>query len=503
MYYKNLSTEQVKRRQERFGNNSLPEEKPRSAWLIFFSQFVNPLVYVLLAVGLISLLMGKYNEIWFILVVVLLNALMGFFEENKTEKTLAALKNLVHPMARVMRDNVRRKINASELVPGDIVYLGAGEKVPADGELLEVSSLFINEAILTGESEAVKKEIGGEIFMGTIVVNGHAVMKVRTIGAATKIGSIAQDLGETKEPPTTLRVRLEKLTRTLIYISVGLSAVVFVFGVLAKRNPWEMLELAAVLLVAVIPEALLIVVTLVLVLAMRDSLKRKALIRRIFSVETLGSVTTICTDKTGTLTEGKMRVVELDLVNSLMAKKAMNLCNNLGDSVEVALWEHLEKKEKIKPQKISDDFRRTAEITFDSKHKFMAVAVSNEKIEKEHLILVKGAPEVVLKMTNLKEAERKQIIKQVDNWAEKGLKVLALASKKINKSKTEFTGKELVGLSWNGLVGLWDPPRKSVKRALKRAQRAGMKVKVVTGDYHRTAEKIMNFLDISPKKKRF
>lgn len=500
MKFVNLTSEEVIKKQARYGKNLLPEEKTVPAIKLFLSQFTNPLVFVLCLAGLVSFFLHKYFDIALILSVVLVNAFMGFFQENKTQKTLAALKRLVKPNAKVLRDNERQEIGVSELVPGDIVFLAVGDRVPADGKVLEVFSFCTNEAILTGESEAVVKSEGDRVFMGTIVSSGRAVFQVDEIGIKTEIGKIAETLKETKEPETTLQTRLKKLTRTLIFISIFLAFLVFVFGFFAGRDILQMIELAAVLLVAIIPEALLIVITLVLVLAMRDSLKRKALIRKILAVETLGSVTTICTDKTGTLTEGKMKVVQTDFVDLKNGLLTMCLCNDISDTVEIAMWDFLRERKDFDQEKNFDDYKREFEIPFGSEHKFMLTINNLPSNNDEYFVAVKGAPEMVVRMSNLSESNRRELMLKVDQWAESGLKVLALIHKKIKKEEIEdVKNKKPSNFEWDGMVGLWDPPRPDVKEALFGAKEAGLNIKVVTGDYYRTAVKIMESLGLEVK----
>lgn len=500
MKHDNLSSKEVKERQARYGKNILPDEKSVPAIKIFISQFANPLVYTLCLAGLVSLVLQKYLDIALIFSVVVVNAFMGFFQENKTQKTLTALKNLVKPKAKVIRNNEKSEIEASELVPGDVVYLGVGDRVPADGKILEAVSFFVNEAILTGESESVEKQEKDEVLMGTIVVSGRAVVRIERTGLSTKIGTIAKTLKETKQPETTLQIRLKSMTKTIIYISLFLSALVFVFGFLTDHGFWEMAELSAILLVAIIPEALLIVITLVLVLAMRDSLKKKALVRKILAIETLGSVTTICTDKTGTLTEGIMKITKTDFADPQNSFLAMCLCNDINDTVEIALWDYLKGLKDFDEQKIFDEHKRISEVPFGSEHKFMA-SLNILPYENEKLFLsVKGAPEAVINMCSISHDRKEAIMQQVDKWASEGLKILAFASKKVvSEGKKKINEEDLSGFEWNGIVGLWDPPRKEVKEALQIAQSSGLKIKVITGDYSRTAEKIMKSLGLSVK----
>lgn len=496
MKYQSLTFNEAQEKQLQYGKNILPEEKAIPVIKIFFAQFANPLVYILCFAALISFFLQKYFDIALILSVVVVNAIMGFFQENKTQKTLLALKKLIKPNAKVFRDNKKQEIEAQELVPGDIVFLGIGDKILADGKVLEDATFFVNEAVLTGESEPVEKKEGEDVFMGTIVSSGRAVIQVTQIGLKTKIGKIAQTLKETEQPITTLQIRLKKLTHALIIISVILAGLIFLFGYFAGRDFLQMVELSAVILVAIIPEALLIVITLVLVLAMRDSLKKKALIRKILAVETLGSVTTICTDKTGTLTEGKMKVVETDFVSET-SNMAMCLCNDRNDTVEIALWEYLEELKDFEQEKIFDECERVFEVPFGSEHKFMLAVNHLSKDSENYFVSIKGAPEVILEMTNSSENDKKTITSKIHKWAEKGLKVLALASKKINIDELEeIKNGKTSDFVWAGMVGLWDPPRKEVKETLKIARESGLKIKVVTGDYYRTAVKIMESLGI-------
>ena len=479
MKHQGLTSEEAQKRQIEFGKNSLPDEKAIPAIRLFLSQFANPLVYILLFAALISGILREYFDIGLILSVVVINAFMGFFQENKTQKTLLALKKLIKPHAKVFRDGERQDIEASDLVPGDVVILGMGDKIPADGKIIENITFFVNEAILTGESEAVEKKESEEVFMGTVVSSGRAVMRVIKTGLSTKIGEITQTLKKTEQPPTTLQIRLKRLTHILIIISIALSLLIFTFGFWTGRDLLKMLELSAVILVAIIPEALLIVITLVLVLAMRNSLKKKALIRKILAVETLGSVTMICTDKTGTLTEGKMKVSETDFSDEENSHLAMCLCNDRNDTLEIALWEYLKGLENFKQQKIYDKYNRVFEIPFGSEHKFMMTIDCLAEKDSECLALVKGAPEIVLEMSNLSQEEKEAIKAKTYKWAEKGLKVLGLAYKKISKGEIdEIREKKIHDFDWGGVIGLWDPPREDAQYWLPQVL-SGEKIKGV------------------------
>jgi len=497
MQQKGLSFEEVKDLQLKYGRNILPSEKAVSAVKIFFSQFTNPLVCLLLFTGIISLFLKKYLDIIFIFSVVFLNAIFGFIQEHKAQKTLQALKKLVKPIAKIIRDGKRQEINASELLPGDIVFLVSGDKIPADAEILESASFFVDEAILTGESESVEKKPGDEVFMGTIVSSGRAVIKVTQIGLSTRIGKIAETIKETEQPLTTLQLRLKRLTHNLIYISIFLSSLVFIFGFLTSKDFWQMIQMATIILVAIIPEALIIAITLILVIAMQKTLKKKALIRKLLAVETLGSVTTICIDKTGTLTEGRMVISEADFLNPQKSLLTMCLCNNLSDTVDITLWDYLEKQKDFYPKEIFEKYARIFEIPFSGEYKFMATV---NEVGEECLLFLKGAPEIVLGMSNLTEKEKESVLEKINEWAKRGLKVLGLAFQEIPADDVnKIDAKKMPSVEWAGLVGLWDPPRKEVKEALSITGQAGIRVKVVTGDYRYTAEKIMEFLDLKIK----
>jgi Ca2+-transporting ATPase len=496
MRYVGLTKEEAGKRLLEFGPNALPEERPASGLRIFLSQFANPLVYILITVAVISFVLREYRDAAIIFLTVLLNSVFGFTQEYRTQKTLAALKKIVVPTARVIRDGERREIQAARLVPGDIVVLLMGDRVPADGKVLEAASFFANEAIMTGESEPVERRADDEVIMGTVISWGTATVEVTRIGLKTKLGEIASSIKETEQPPTTLQVRLKKYIRQLIIVAVSLSAALFIVGYLRGIEFWTLVRMTSVLLIAMMPEALLMAVTLILVIAMRKILKRNALIRKLLAVETLGSVTTICTDKTGTLTEGKMRITKLDLPDRARGLATMCLCNNSANSTEIALWEYLVNQKDFAPARFSEDRARLQEIPFASDHKFMAT-VNCLTPGNGCAIYVKGAPEVVVEMTDLRRAEKDAVLAQVEEWAKEGLRVLALAYRPLRGNAPISVGVgSMPILHFAGIVGLWDPPRPEVREALATAREAGIKIKVVTGDYSHTALKIMDYLGL-------
>lgn len=281
-----LTTSQVAERTTRFGANSLPEKRGRTPLGIYLAQFKSPLIYVVLAAGIISFILQEYNDVYIILAVVLLDSVVGFLQEYKAEKAVAALKQLVKVTAHVIRDGTKTAIDVSEVVPDDLVVLHDGDRVPADGTLLEAVHLSVNEAILTGESEPVAKDRDDSAYMGTTVFSGRGLMKVTAIGESTELGRIAASLADVQGEDTPLQRRLHSFSQLLTYIVIGL---------LSGIGFLEMLEVSIVLAIAAIPEGLLIAVTMILTLGMRSILRRNGLVKRLLAVETLGSVTVICT----------------------------------------------------------------------------------------------------------------------------------------------------------------------------------------------------------------
>ncbi|MFH0748526.1 MAG: HAD-IC family P-type ATPase [Candidatus Bathyarchaeota archaeon] len=481
-----LSLTQVLEKQKTFGANILPEKRSRTPLRIYLEQFKSPLIYIVLAAGIISFILGEYNDVYIILAVVLLDSVVGFLQEYKAEKAVSALKKLLKPTATVIRDGKKREINAAEIVPDDLVVLVDGDRIPADGELVEAVHLTINEAILTGESEPVTKEGGNPAYMGTTVFSGRGLMKVTSIGKLTELGKIAESLSEVKDEVTPLQERLRSFSTTLTYIVIGVSVFILSVGVLSGIGFLEMLEVSIVLAIAAIPEGLLIAVTMILTLGMRSILRRKGLVKKLLAVETLGSVTVICTDKTGTLTEGTMRVVKTNFCHKEMANYVLGLCNNLGDSMEAALWNYV-KANGENPEDLSKKCDRIYEMPFSSEKKYMLTV---NRIKGVEIGLLKGAPEVILEFCSLIREEKIKVMTDLEDWANSGLRLLALAYKDTDNPEkvSDFT--------WIGLVGIEDPVRPSVKDAITLCRQAGIKVKIITGDYRGTAEKVATSLGL-------
>ncbi len=476
-----LSDREVEERRLEHGPNVLPSRRGPSRIAIFLSQFTNPLVYVILAAAVVSLVLRELGDFAIIMAVVVFDAALGFVQEYQARQTYEGLRRLVKPTATVVRGGERREVEVRDIVPGDVVILAAGDRVPADGEVLESARMSVNEAILTGESEPVFKDRSdghNRVFMGTTVLAGRGVMKVTSTGEQTELGKIATSLSETEDEATPLQVRLAAFSRTLTRIVIGVTIVIFVIGLLTGKPALEMVRVSIILAIAAIPEGLLIAVTVILVIGMRKILKRKGLVKKLLAVETLGSVTTICTDKTGTLTEGNMVVTRTEFDAPRRALEALVLCNNLEDSLEVALWRFARENGLSEPEDLARRAERVDEEPFSSEKKFMRTV---NLVDGARVAFVKGAPEVVAGMCSLSDERRAGISRTVEAWADEGLKILGIAVKEDGELA------EPSGYTWVGLVGIEDPVRAEVVNAVRTCQEAGIKVKIVTGDYARTA----------------
>jgi Ca2+-transporting ATPase len=347
--------------------------------------------------------------------------------------------------------------------------------------------------ILTGESEPVSKSAADGhnlVYMGTTTITGRGTMIVTNIGTTTELGQIATSLQEHVEEDTPLQVRLKSFSKSLTYIVIGFTLAILITGLLMGREFLEMLRVSIILAIAAVPEGLLIAVTVILVLGMRKILKRQGLVKKLLAVETLGSVTVICTDKTGTLTEGRMRVDRVDLPHQDRALHTMVLCNDLEGPVDIALWEYARSNLSVSPQDLVDSSERLGVELFSSETKYMITAVSSNSHQDERFNYLKGAPEIVLEMCQVDEDQQLKILARVDDWAGDGLRLLGLAYRPLGALD------DYSGYTWAGLVGMQDPIRDGVQEAVDIAQNAGIQVKMITGDYRRTAEKIAHTIGL-------
>ena len=479
-----LTTAEVLERRQRHGENTLPVSKGPSVWSIFISQLKSPLVYIILVAAGISLAVREYGDFAIIMAVVVIDAILGFIQEYQAQRVYTALKGLLKPTTTVIRDDVRQEVEIRELVPGDLVLLNAGERVPGDGEIAESTKLSVDEAILTGESEPVNRSAAPEqnqVFMGTTVVTGRGLMCVTRTGSQTELGKIATSLQDNPQEETPLQVRLKAFSRALTRLVILVTVAIFAIGLVTGRDFLGMLRVSIILAIAAVPEGLLIAVTVILVLGMRKILKRNGLVKKLLAVETLGSVTVICTDKTGTLTEGRMRITRTDLLDRERALQTMILCNDLEGPVDIALWEYARTQLLYDPQEVVDRSERLAEVLFSSETKYMITA---NHVNGDLYNFLKGAPEIVLEMCQVMPDERVRILARIEEWAGEGLRLLGLAYRPLGILE------DYSGYSWIGLMAMEDPIREGVNNAVEVAHRAGVKVKMITGDYRRTAERI-------------
>ncbi len=513
-----LTANEVAQKLKEYGPNNLKSEKQISKWFLLLKQFKSPMVYTLVFATVVSAFLGEIVDAIAIFAIVILNALIGFAQESKAEDAIEALKTLTVPEARVLRDGRVVIIDSNEVVPGDIIVFESGDYVVADGRIIECFQLSADEAILTGESMPVKKkadkvpeetllaERSNMLFASTAIAQGSGKMIVTGTGMNTEIGRIAGLLethSETKETP--LQVRMGKLSNLLIIMGVGVILIVAILGFM-KGTAWsEIFMIAISLAVATIPEGLPTVVTLALTLAVRRMTKRNAIVRKMPAVETLGSTDVICTDKTGTLTTGKMRVREVFTLNDERDElfyKILTLCNNAtitpgesGDPTEVALL-YLARDEAHE-KSFSLNLKRIHEWSFESDRKRMSVAAeSNEGL----YILSKGAPETILPVCHLSQNEREEIEKVVETLSSKGHRTLALASKKVEcLSQEEKHDASLIekDLTFKGIVAIADPPKEETIPSIKSCKAAGIKVVMITGDHPLTAKAIADELGIT------
>jgi len=478
-----LSQTQVLELRQQFGENVL-SKKENVSWLkIFFDQFKSPLIYILLIVALISFALGRYIDGSLILIVVIVDVLMGFYQEYNAQKTLVALRGLLKPRAVVIRGGQKVDIEVKDIVPGDVVVLTAGDKVPADGRLTEGIKILVNEAILTGEEEAISKNIqeNFKLFMGSTIVSGKGTMVVEKIGQATEMGRIGQSISEIKETETPLQLRLNVFAKNLVWIILLICLAIFIINIFHQENVWSSLEISVILAIAAMPAALPIALTIILVLGMKRVLKRHGLVRKLLSIETLGSTSVICTDKTGTLTEGNMQVTRLDTQDLETSLRVLALDNEQKSNLEIALWNYVKKVGKFDPQEIYDKYEQIDEEPFDSEKKY---SLSINKINGKNISHFMGAPEKVVTFCQLDDKKKDEILAKIEDWADEGLRLLGLAF------KDEGNLKEKNNYQWLGLVGIQDPVRIEVKEAIKVASDAGIKIKIVTGDYRKTAERV-------------
>lgn len=547
-----LSSEEARERLRRFGPNKLAEEEKISRLKIFLHQFASPLIYILLIAAVVTAALQEYKDTGVIIAILLINALVGYVQEYKAAKTVQALKKMVVAKARVLRDGREVEINSEELVPGDIVFLASGSRVPADIRLLKTIELRVDESMLTGESVPVEKSThplpdsnltpGDQLnmaFMGAVVVNGRAKGVVVATGSRTILGGIARDVHELQVTRAPLQEKFDRFANFIGILVLVASAVLFLVGILIGEKPADMFMTAVAAAVATIPEGLPIVVTITLAVGVARMAQQNAIIRRLPAVETLGSTTVICSDKTGTLTKNEMTVrlvydgrriyevtgsgyepegeileegrairVEADSDLSFLFRIGL-LCNESdvyeeegryrvdGDPTEAALIVAA-MKAGLKPEEERDRYPQLFLIPFESDRGYMA---SLHRSGDRNIIFVKGAPERLLDLCSACRFEAWEEVPQVaDHFARQGLRVLGMAYKEVPAEQTEITLKDLQhDLTFAGLQGMIDPPRPEAIEAVAGCRRAGIRVVMITGDHAVTAEAIARQLGIIPE----
>ncbi|MBP6682702.1 MAG: HAD-IC family P-type ATPase, partial [Halioglobus sp.] len=547
-----LGRAEASARLERFGQNKLAEKPPRAAWLAFTDQFKSALILVLIGAGFLAGAIGDLKDAAVIFIVVLVNAILGFWQEHRAEETLAALKKMLSPNARVRRDGREEEIPAAQLVPGDLVLLETGDRIPADGRLLATHSAQIDESALTGESQAVTKQADALLaqdaslaervnmaYMNTVVTRGRAQMLVTGTGMGTEMGRLSGMLAEAESSPTPLQRQLDTLGHRLALIACGVIAVIFAIG-FARGEPFLEIVLTSIALaVAAIPEGLPAVVTVTLAIGVHRMAQHRAIVRRLGAVETLGCTTVICSDKTGTLTMNRMTARTLvfqgqryfvtgegydgigeinpddggtpgDLDRLLRPATLANdsrICNCelIGDPTEGALLA-MAAKAGWDVENLAPHSPRIAEIPFDSAYKFQAAFHIEGDLCR---LYVKGAPDALLARAAwhlTADGEAALDPDALAYWnaengklAGKAMRVLALAEKDFPAADFDPAGNLMAhirDLTFIGLAGISDPPRPEARDAIALCRRAGIAVKMITGDHRLTAAAIARELGI-------
>ena len=519
-----LDEKEIRIRQREFGKNKLSEEKLLPRLRIFLEQLRSPLIYILLIAGIIALILKDYTDAIVIFGAVFLNTIVGFIQENKTSKALRALKKVVRHEAEVKREGNLKIIDSIELVPGDIIFLNPGDKVPADGRIVESHDLKINEMALTGEWLSAKKkpEILPEevpladrdnmVYMGCVVEDGKGKAIVTETGLQTEIGKVAEMVRETKEEKTPYQKKLAHFSR-IVGIIIGIICFgIFIEGMLTGGKFIEMFTTAVAVAVAAIPEGLPVAMTVILALGMQRILQKKGLVRKLVAAETLGSTSIIATDKTATLTEGRMKVDEV-IGDKFLALKAATLTSEAfienpqypkekwiirGRPTDKALLEAgieagIDRKKEFEKRKI-------AELPFSPENKIAAVLYEENG---ENILYVCGTPEKILEKSDLKKEEKIKLEQKLEELAQKGLRVVGSAYKKIAnfhefgheycESIFEEIGGKFVHireLNFAGFITLKDPIRPEVREAMKICRQAGLRPIIVTGDHKLTAKAV-------------
>lgn len=522
-----LTEEEASKRLEKYGENKLAERKKKSNFIIFLNQFNDLMIILLIFASVFSAVISyiqkeSYADSIIILIIVIINATLSFIEEKKADKAIEELNKMFITNNNVIRDGKKETIDVRKIVPGDIIELEAGDYVSADARIISSEALEVNESTLTGESKSIKKdnsditeekelyERNNMVYAGCNVTNGHAFVVVCSTAMNTELGKIGASLMNNKNELTPLQKKVNQISKVLTYIIIAIIIVMMVVGLLKKNDFFDILMLSISLAVAAIPEGMSSVITIILSLGMSEMAKRNVIIRKMASVETLGSTDIICSDKTGTITENKMQVKSIYVNNKLYSEKdnieninlynyCLSSCQNvtknndkyLGDETEVAIYKYLEEKN------ILINIPRIKEYPFDSDRKMMSTI---NTIEGKEYSFTKGSLDSVLqncsyylednKLYNITTEYKEKIFKIEAEESEKSLRILALAYKTENTSDPEHN------MIFIGLIGMMDPPRISVPNAINTCKNSGIKIVMITGDSINTARAIAKSVGI-------
>ncbi|MBI2022005.1 calcium-translocating P-type ATPase, PMCA-type [Candidatus Daviesbacteria bacterium] len=489
----------------RDGLNELPEKRRSSVAKLFISQIKNLMALLLLVASVLAFLVGDKLDGVLILLILILNAALGFWQEYKASKELEALRKLEVASSRVIRDGRQIEISSKEIVVGDLVILESGDKIPADGLIVESSQMLVNESSLTGESlPSLKSNLEGDnqVYFGTVVVSGKGLVEVTQVGANTKFGKISLELANIQEEQTPLEISLASLGKRIGLMVIAIAILTFLIRVFQGFNLIEVFFVSIALMVAAVPEGLPTIITIALALGVRRMYQKKTLVRKLSSIESLGATTVICSDKTGTLTKNEMSVRKVMTKNPSALDELIKvavICNNsslvlkedsgsfdiLGDTTEGALllWaESLGQKVDL----IREEGKTVEEIPFDAKRRMMSVVWQEDK---KLTLFCKGAPEVILERSDLDGKVLDENIRQYKELAGKGLRVLAFAKKNLKEIEDLETEDEK-NLEFLGLIAIADVPRTEAKQTIQKAREAGVKIVMITGDSELTAKAI-------------
>ncbi len=532
-----LTEKQAQKREKQYGPNVLRESGRKPVWRVFLEQFQDLLVMILIGAAVISMMTGSPESTVVIFAVIILNAVLGTIQHEKARKSLESLKSLSSPMAVVMRDGVKVQIPSKDVAPGDILYLESGDLVVADGRVLESVALQINESSLTGESDAVLKQTrpllasctladrDNMVYSGSLVTGGRGVVVVTETGMETEIGRIASMMSTAQEKKTPLQVSLDQFGSRLAAAIMVICLIVFVLSMYRGMAMLDSLMFAVALAVAAIPEALGSIVTIVQAMGTQKMAKEQAIIKDLKAVESLGCVSVICTDKTGTLTQNRMTVEQVGLNGKLLRPEQLEKANEqhrlflqicclandadirngqeTGDATELALL-HLAERSSMSVKEARRRFPRSREIPFDSERKIMSTI---HDLPQGETLMVKGAMDILLERSiyidhqgdirPLTFGDRRQLMKLHDICSRQGLRVLAFAYRPLKGNVSSWGAKKLErDLVFLGLAAMMDPPRPETKQAVMDARRAGIKPVMITGDHKVTAMSIARQIGI-------